>query len=80
MIVYNSVIHTHNTRGGNMTKKVVGIRVGERTEHQIEDLARAYGTITTALTIAIDRLWEQLEHNESESKPETILREDCNNG
>jgi len=38
-------------------KRVIGMRADERTRQKIKDLAALYGTATTALTLAIDRLW-----------------------
>ena len=39
------------------SKRVMGIRADDRTRQKIEDLRAIYGTKTTAICLAIDRLW-----------------------
>lgn len=39
-----------------MSKKQVNIRVSEATREQLSYLVKRYGTLTTAIAVAVDRL------------------------
>lgn len=42
-----------------MEKKQFNIRLGKESERQLDELVRLYGTKTTVVTVAIDKLYTE---------------------
>lgn len=42
-----------------MAKMVKGLRIGDITNEQLAELKKIYGTETTAVTVAVDRLYHE---------------------
>ena len=42
-----------------MTRRQINLRISEVTQGQLDDLAARGYTITTAVTVALDRMWHQ---------------------
>ena len=42
-----------------MTRRQINLRISEVTQGQLDDLAARGYTITTAVTVALDRMWRE---------------------
>ena len=52
-----------------MTRRQINLRITDVTEQQLDDLKAMGYSVTSAVTVAIDRMWHQECRKEQEDEP-----------